>query len=201
MEIKILNYKSIEKAQMKLGRVTVLLGPPLVGKSNVLEAVALATYFDRYVLDIDRQPLYRLVRTDDVSDLFTLRDLSKDVEINMSTDEWRRSLRIYFQKGLRLELNDAEVPIEGDPQVFDRSLYLFSYSGRQYQVDLDGIKNLLGGFGEKVVARFYGFDRFKDDVINSMVNGSEVEAPRGLCGRMGKTSALWRRNSRRLSET
>jgi AAA15 family ATPase/GTPase len=53
MEIKIKNYKSIKEAQIKLGRVTVLLDPPFAGKSNVLKAIALATYFDRFALYSD----------------------------------------------------------------------------------------------------------------------------------------------------
>jgi len=119
VEVSISHYKSIEKAQMKLGKVTVLLGSPAAGESNVLEAIALATYFDQYAFNIDRQPLYRLVRTADVSDLFTFYDLTKTVEVSVGTGEWRRSLRIYLRKGLRLELNDTEVPIEGYPEVFD----------------------------------------------------------------------------------
>jgi AAA15 family ATPase/GTPase len=74
VEVSINHYKSIEKAQMKLGRVTAMLGPPAAGKSNLLEATALATYFDRYAFYVDREPLSRLVRTDDVSDLFTFYD-------------------------------------------------------------------------------------------------------------------------------
>ena len=69
MEISISYYKSKEKVQMKLGRATVLLGSPAAGKSNVLEAIALATYFDRYAFYVDREPLSRLVRAADVSDL------------------------------------------------------------------------------------------------------------------------------------
>jgi AAA15 family ATPase/GTPase len=67
VEVSISHYKSIEKAQMKLGKVTVLLGPPAAGKSNVLEAIALATYLDRYAFYVKGEPLYRLVRTTDVS--------------------------------------------------------------------------------------------------------------------------------------
>jgi len=182
VEVSISHYKSIEKVQIKLGKVTVLLGSPAAGKSNVLEAIALATYFDRYAFYVDGEPLSKLVRTDDVSDLFTFYDLTKTVEINIGTGEWRRSLRIYFQKGLRLELNNNEVPIKES----DRTHYLFSYSGRQYRVNLDGIKNLLGGLGEKVVVRLYGFDRFKDDIIYSMIKGVEVEAPQGLLREDGK---------------
>jgi hypothetical protein len=74
--------------------------------------------------------------------------MTKTVEISVGTDEWRRSLRIYFQKDLHLELNDAKVSIEGYPQVFDRSLYLFSYSGGEYRVEPYGISKLLG-FSER----------------------------------------------------
>jgi len=62
VEVSISHYKSIEKVQMKLGRVTVLLGSPAAGKSNVLEAIALATYLDRYAFYVKSEPLYRLVR-------------------------------------------------------------------------------------------------------------------------------------------
>jgi len=175
---------------MKLGKVTVLLGPPAAGKSNLLEAIALATYFDRYAFYIDREPLSRLVRTDDVSNLFTFYDLTKTVEISINTDKWRRSLRIYFQQGLRLELNEAKVPIERYGKVHNRSLYLFSYSGSEYAIVPDKFDKLLGALRENVITRLYGFDRFKDDVINSMVNGVEVEAPRDLLREDGKNFGI-----------
>jgi predicted ATPase len=189
VEVFISHYKSIEKAQMKLGRVTVLLGPPAAGKSNVLEAIALATYFDRYAFYDKREPLSKLVRTDDVSDLFTFYDLTKAVEISISTGEWRRSLRIYFEKGLRVELNDTEVPITGYtefPHPLYRFLYLFSYGGFKYAVDQHGVNKLLGTLEGKVVTRLYGFDRFRDSIINSMIKGVEVEAPQGLLREDGK---------------
>jgi len=186
VEVSISHYKSIEKVQMKLGKVTVLLGPPAAGKSNMLEAIALATYFDRYAFYVDREPLSRLVRAADVSDLFTFYDLTKTVEISIGTGEWRRSLRIYSQQGLRLELNDTEVPFARYFKLHDRSLYLFSYGAREYGIDPDRFSELLEVLGEKVVVRLYGFDRFKDDIINSMVNGVEVEAPQGLLREDGK---------------
>jgi energy-coupling factor transporter ATP-binding protein EcfA2 len=190
VEVSISHYKSIEKVQMKLGRVTVLLGSPAAGKSNVLEAIALATYFDRYAFYVDREPLSRLVRATDVSDLFTFYDLTKTVEISVGTGEWRRSLRIYFQQGLRLELNDAEVPFARYFKLPNRSLYLFSYGAREYGIDPDRFSKLLEVLGEKVVARLYGFDRFKDDIINSMVNGVKVEAPQGLLREDGKNFGI-----------
>lgn len=42
-EIRIENYKSIQKLKLNLGRVTVLIGENGCGKSNILEAIALAS--------------------------------------------------------------------------------------------------------------------------------------------------------------
>jgi predicted ATPase len=42
-EIKIENYKSIQKLKMGLGRITVFIGENGCGKSNILEAIALAS--------------------------------------------------------------------------------------------------------------------------------------------------------------
>jgi AAA15 family ATPase/GTPase len=41
-EIRIENYKSIQKLKLELGRVTVLIGENGCGKSNILEAIALS---------------------------------------------------------------------------------------------------------------------------------------------------------------
>ncbi|MEG5136124.1 MULTISPECIES: AAA family ATPase [unclassified Microcoleus] len=42
-EVRIQNYKSIQKLKLELGRVTVLIGENGCGKSNILEAIALAS--------------------------------------------------------------------------------------------------------------------------------------------------------------
>jgi len=167
MEISITNFKSIGKAQMKLGRVTVLLGPPAAGKSNVLEAMALATYFDRFVLYSDVEPLSKLVGVDDIRGLSVRYDAAKAVQVDADGGEWRRLLRIYFQKDLRLELNGIEVPVETSDD------YTFLYNGLKYRVrrvDIDG----------SAVVRLYSFDRFRQDVVSNMVGGSVAEAPHGL---------------------
>ena len=179
MEIKVSNYKSVGKVQMKLGRVTVLLGPPAAGKSNVLEAVALATYFDRLALYSDVEPLSKLVRTDDVRGLFLRYDATKAVEVGVDGGGWRRSLRIYFQRGLRLELNGADVPIAPSSR-----LPQFLYNGIGYEI-ADRAK-LLEALGEGIAARLYGFDRFKGDIVGAMVAGAEAETPPDLLREDGK---------------
>jgi hypothetical protein len=177
MEITVSNYKSIRKAQMKLGRVTVLLGPPAAGKSNLLEAIALAAYFDRFALYGDVEPLARLVRTDDVRGLSTYYD-AKTVEVSIDGGGWHRSLRIYFQRDLRLELNGIDVPIARTNR-----LPHFSYNGIGYEADK---VKLLKVLGETVVTRFYGFERFRDDIVRAMVAGIEAETPQDLLREDGR---------------
>jgi len=48
MEARIENFKSIGHIEMRLAPLTILVGPPGGGKSNILEAMALAGYFARF---------------------------------------------------------------------------------------------------------------------------------------------------------
>ncbi len=45
MKIKISNFKSIDLAEIDLAPLTLLLGPPVSGKSNLLDALAFAGFF------------------------------------------------------------------------------------------------------------------------------------------------------------
>ena len=49
--IAIENFKSIDKIKMDLGRITVLIGENGSGKTNILEAIALASAADAFKLD------------------------------------------------------------------------------------------------------------------------------------------------------
>jgi len=186
VEVSIRNFKSVREAKMRLGRVTVLLGPAASGKSNILEALALATYFDRYVLYDDVEPLYQLLRTEEAPDLFTFYDLTKVVEISLATSEWNKHLRLYFQKGLSIEVNDIILPIvsENYTPVYN-FLRLFKHSGGFYSIHVEDIKRL-GAMKDKVLGRFYGFDRFRGGVVNSISGSAEVGTPRDLLREDGK---------------
>ena len=179
MEIKVSNYKSVGNVQMKLGRVTILLGPPAAGKSNLLEATALAAYFDRFALYSGVEPLAKLVRTDDVRGLFLHYDNTKAVEVGVDGGGLRRLLRIYTQRGLRLELNGIDVPVVPS----SRSPH-FSYDGIGYEI-ADRVK-LLEVLGESVAARLYAFERFKGDIVGAVVVGAEAETPPDLLREDGK---------------
>jgi hypothetical protein len=171
METFITNYKSIGRVQVSLGRVAVLLGPPAAGKSNLLEAIALATYFDRYAFYDDVEPLSKLIKAPDIRSVFTHHDLARPVEVAVVGDAWRRSLRIYFEEELHLELDGVVVPLKETD-----GLHLSSHAGRKYGED--GIAGLSGR--GRVLARFYAFDRFSDEIINSMVSTAKTEGSLSL---------------------
>jgi AAA15 family ATPase/GTPase len=90
--IEIKNFKSIRHARLDgCRRINVLVGPPNAGKSNVLEALGLYTYvnesnFKSFKSKIEENivPLNRLVRFNDISDLFYDGELANNIEVNIT---------------------------------------------------------------------------------------------------------------------
>ncbi|ETI62126.1 AAA family ATPase [Marinomonas profundimaris] len=87
-ELTIKNYKSISKLSFKLGRVNVFIGENGCGKSNILEAIALAGAADADKLDREFL-LPRGIRATDPEDMISLfsEQEKKEIEINVVIDE------------------------------------------------------------------------------------------------------------------
>ena len=52
LRVELENFKSIRKMGLELGDLTILVGPPAAGKSNILDALAIIGYLHRFkVLD------------------------------------------------------------------------------------------------------------------------------------------------------
>jgi len=152
MEVSIRNFKSVRDVKMRLGRATILIGPAASGKSNILEALALATYFDRQTLYDCVEPLHRLLRAESAADLFTFFDASGAVEISIAAAGWSRRLRI--ERGL--------IEVDGLPAA-------------EHSLSVEAA----------VLGRFYGFDRFREDVVGAVagrIDGQSCDArsPRDL---------------------
>jgi len=47
---RVSNFRSIENAEFKLAPLTILIGPPASSKSNILDVLAFAGYFNRILL-------------------------------------------------------------------------------------------------------------------------------------------------------
>ncbi|MCY7382227.1 MAG: ATP-binding protein [Microcoleus sp. CAN_BIN18] len=88
-EVRIQNYKSIQKLKLELGRVTVLIGENGCGKSNILEAIALASAAANDKLDNEflaargiRVTEPRLMRS-----AFEKENLTKDISIEFRQND------------------------------------------------------------------------------------------------------------------
>jgi len=158
MRVKIESFKSIGQAELVLAPLTILLGPPASGKSNILDAIAFAGYFSR-LLTLEREydnnagylePLTTISRFTEYGHLFRNYDLTKRISIEIG-DEDRLHLSILYEQGrASIKLNDTAIP--WDPA---------SRSGDI--VDKVVARNLLHKLLEAkrpVEARLYGYDRY-----------------------------------------
>lgn len=83
--ISISNFKSVKSVTLsECRRINVLIGRPNVGKSNILEALAL---FDvPYMVNTGSRSLKSLLRVDNVADLFHNGDWSTSAEVHAGPD-------------------------------------------------------------------------------------------------------------------
>jgi len=114
------NFKSIENVEFELAPLTILIGPPASGKSNILDALAFAGYFNRFLLldkeyennALNLEPLQLILRVDSPQKLFMWYDLTRSVsvELSMSPSEVL-SVKLQFSQGRpELSVNGAVVP-------------------------------------------------------------------------------------------
>ncbi len=91
-EVRIENYKSIQKLKLELGRVTVLIGENGCGKSNILEAIALASAAADDKLDNEflASRGIRVTEPQLMRSAFEKDNLSKEVKIDLTGNEQQR---------------------------------------------------------------------------------------------------------------
>lgn len=94
LSVKIEWFKSVESVEFELGDLTVLLGPPAAGKSDILDALGVAGYQHRFRL-LDREygnnaanlePPALIARFNETSQLFRYSDISRSVRVKISGD-------------------------------------------------------------------------------------------------------------------
>ena len=88
-EVRIENYKSIQKLKLELGRVTVLIGENGCGKSNILEAIALASAAANDKLDNEFLAArgIRVTEPQLMRSAFEKETLVKDIKIELRGNE------------------------------------------------------------------------------------------------------------------
>jgi len=88
-EVRIENYKSIQKLKLELGRVTVFIGENGCGKSNILEAIALASAAADDKLDNEflASRGIRVTEAQLMRSAFEIKNLVKDIEIDLKGND------------------------------------------------------------------------------------------------------------------
>jgi len=119
LRIKIRNFKSIDSAEIDLVPLTLLLGPPASGKSNLLDALAFIGYFNRFLL-LDKEygnntsnlePPTLVLRFNEHEQLFRHHDLTKKVDIEITNGEKQTIFSIRFEGGkLFITIDNVNIP-------------------------------------------------------------------------------------------
>lgn len=161
MRITIKNFKSIGHAELELGPVTFLIGPPASGKSNIMDAIALAGYFNRYRHLFDEyggspsnlEPITKIGRMVSFDHIFRYFDLSKSAEVSIKGGSGP-ALRIkagYFGGSPIIRINDS-LEIAWENLSKKESL-----SAQSIHLSIENLNKRGAVFYE---ARLYGYDRY-----------------------------------------
>lgn len=120
MPLKLLieNFKSVERLELGLDDLTVLIGPPASGKSNILDAIAVVGYFHRFkVLDREYgnnasnlEPLTTIGRFADIPQLARYSDISRPVRICVSGDVNIDLSISYISGAPKISVNEKQAP-------------------------------------------------------------------------------------------
>lgn len=160
IKVRIDDFKSIDHVEMELAPLTVLIGPPASGKSNILDALALLGYLGRHLLVGSEymgqpsliEPASLLIRFSGYQDIFRLQDLSKTIKVIVHLGNSDVvDVELYYTQGkLRVKLNGVEAPANIDP--------LRSGSSQGDAAAIAGwVKSSLK---KKFDVRVYGYERY-----------------------------------------
>jgi len=117
---RVSNFRSIENAEFELAPLTILIGPPASGKSNILDALAFAGYFNRILL-LDKEyennasklePPQLVLRFTSLQQLFTWYDLTRRISVELTIDPGEvLAVELWFRQGRpELSVNGVVVP-------------------------------------------------------------------------------------------
>jgi hypothetical protein len=137
-KVHIKNFKTLKDLAFPCTRMNLFIGDTSTGKSNILEALTLLSRGSVTDGKFDQ----RLVRYDDIEDLFPLRDLSEpmvidigDVKATMTLEHGRFKLTVQERKSGTAGLNEGVVAhIDAHGQINGQSLQYTTHL-RRYAYD------------------------------------------------------------------
>ncbi|MDD1695145.1 MAG: AAA family ATPase [Methanoregula sp.] len=175
--IRVRNFKSVKELDLPLGRVTVLLGEPGTGKSNILEAFGLLSWCGQLASYGHLDSLKEYVRFQNLSNVFYDDCTARPIEIAVEDPEkeWQCltvssannafPLTFFrFRLGEVFSIDAKKVPFKGTPAgVLDYSGALASPSGLSPEMHYEPVK----------------FYRFKPLCQFHGINGDSLSPPDG----------------------
>ena len=165
MKVRISNFKSVEEIEFDIAPLTIFLGPPAAGKSNIMDGLALIGYFNRVSLLnkeysnnwANLEPLTMVTRINEPIDLFRYHSPSRDVIIELQEENKKLSLKLAYEKGaLKAKLNDTELPWD---------LRLIP-SAPQVNNIIAVLSQIFSSIAEPLESRLYSFDRYSLSASN-----------------------------------
>jgi hypothetical protein len=118
LSIGVEGFKSVESVEFELGDLTILLGPPAAGKSNILDALGIVGYLHRFKL-LDKEyannasnlePLTLIARFQEVSQLFRYNNISRPIRIRVSGNISLNYEISYASGSLKVVVNEKPLP-------------------------------------------------------------------------------------------
>ncbi len=152
LKLEIENFKSIRKVELELDDLTILVGPPAAGKSNILDALAIMGYLHKFnVLNeeyknyaANLEPLLFSARFREISQLFRDYILTNTIKLKVAGGV-NLSYEILYTAGA------AKVMVDGKPLPWDlKTLRPDPMSELQ-----NFVKTI-----PSLESRLYGFDRY-----------------------------------------
>ncbi|MBK7882568.1 MAG: AAA family ATPase [Chitinophagaceae bacterium] len=172
--IEIKNFKSIRNLQKIEGckKINVFVGPPNVGKSNVLEALSLLTFIHHEKRQIG---LADFIRFEKFTQLFNLPNLKSPGIINFN-NQYSLSIHYEDESAVKLIMNDSN-KVEYSPYTLS-GLEV----GRTHVVSkssTDGIDDFSGFFPEskQIIVKPYKFNQ--DKIFLESFSALELKIPNG----------------------
>ena len=126
-DLLIMNFKSIKDLSIKCRRINLFIGKPNTGKSNILEALSLLSWFGN-----QKVQLGEYVRFQDMSDLFYDELTDDPIEMIMATENTGVNVRVEFRNEVcRASFTESIKDVEYDgSQDFDYSGKYLGGTGR-----------------------------------------------------------------------
>jgi len=186
VRVEVENFKSVGRLELELAPVTILVGPPGAGKSNILDAIELAGYFGRLASGAypygNYEPLAYLIRATGGRRVLTYGSSSKRATVALSPA--RVAVEVDYSSG------KPAVAVNGEPL------------GALGDASVGKARGPIRAMGNLPEARLYGYDRFG---LSSPTCGKlacnfalraqgrlKVPEPRGVLSELGWNAAALR---------